>query len=91
MARVERDPDDMLRFVKDWDEYSQKISQIARNLSSCCSAARSSLRDEASRKLIDRIEEFEKTLNRTVQQGEQPVRELERSAKTLKRLEDEMR
>ena len=83
-----RDSGPMHTFVKEWDEFSSKISKIARNLESCCSEARSVLQDEYSGKLIAQIEDFTEVLTNTVKQGEAPVRELERSAKTLDELEE---
>lgn len=87
-GNTERDSEAMHQFVREWENYSQEISAIARNLQSCCSSAKGSLRDEVTGRLIDQIEQFAETLVRTVQQGDEPVRELERSAKTLDELEE---
>lgn len=87
-GNIERDPAAMHQFVKDWENYSQEISAIARRLQGCCSAARGSLKDDVSGKMISQIEEFADMLVRTVQQGDEPIRELERSAKTLDELEE---
>ena len=88
MGNTQRNTQDMHKFVKDWDDYSHKISAIARDLSNCCSEAKNSLRDEVTRRLMDQIEEFADTLVRTVQLGDEPVRELERSANTLDELDE---
>lgn len=89
MARnTERDSAAMHRFVKEWESYSQEIRSIARKLQSCCGEARGSLKDEITGKMIAQIEEFAEMLIRTVAQGDEPVRELERSAKILDELEE---
>ena len=86
--RVERDPKAMHAFVKQWDEYVNSIQSAVRDLEVCCSSARSVLKDAYTSKIIAKLEEYGPEILRAVQQGDEPVRELERSAKVLDELDE---
>ena len=88
MAKRNTDPDEMFRFVKAWKEFREKSLIIASDLQNDVDTARGTLKDKYIEKSLKKIEELCTTLKSCTYEGDEMVRELERSAKVLKELEE---
>ena len=86
--RVERDPKAMHQFVKEWESYEQDVAQAVRDFETCCQGARGVLKDAYVTAIIDRLEGYSKEILQAVQQGDERIRELERSAKVLDEIDE---
>lgn len=80
---TDRDLEAIVAFGGKYDAFCEDIQKCCELLVSCASAAESVLKDEISKKSINAVYEYAKTLKDICDQGEEPVRELVKKAQMM--------
>ncbi len=91
MLGKDRDTEAIQQFCNSYNTYCDNVRNAALQLKTVAQAAESGLRDEVGRKAIENVYEFCDQLMRIVDQGTQPILELQKRNMQMQDDMDEIR